>query len=140
VTDITDLAGNIVDYVKNAFCPVTLTSEAGTCVAGAGGLSFVVIASLLYLTYDSLKKEVGNAIDRRPIAAAAIIIFVGQALFIPDIYAISSTFAVIAAWALFGRYLPRYQLHFRGHALRLDNATMLCAPMMYFLICGADTA
>jgi hypothetical protein len=140
VSDIADLAANVVDYAKNAFCPITLTSETGTCGAGAGGLAFVIIAFLIYLTFDFLKEAVGKHLKGHPTAAAAIFIFIGQALIITNFLAIFSTFVLIAGWALFGRHLTPYALRVRGHAMRSDNAMILCAPLLYFLASGVNSA
>jgi hypothetical protein len=138
-TEIADLTGNVVTWVKDTYCPATLSNNsATTCGAGAGGFAFVLLAFLIIIAAPLIKGIATEVLKQRRIGLPAVLVVLVLAIWLPTSYGVLFALIPVTIWILFAQPLSQCQLQFRNRSLTLDIVIIILAPLIYCLAFGAQ--
>ena len=129
---IGDLIDTAVTFVKNTYCPATLSNNSAmTCGVGAGGFAFALLAFLIIVAFPLIKDIATEGFKQRRIGLAVMLAILVLSFSLPASYAVLFALIPIAIWILFAQPLSQRLLHFRTYSLTLDIFIITLAPFVY---------
>lgn len=136
---IGDLIDTAVTFVKNTYCPATLSNNSAmTCGVGAGGFAFALLAFLIIVAFPLIKDIATEGFKQRRIGLAVMLAILVLSFSLPASYAVLFALIPIAIWILFAQPLSQRLLHFRTYSLTLDIFIITLAPFVYLFSFGAQ--